>query len=231
MRSAQSTRTAPRHPARAGDAAPAGGAPARRAAAVAGALGLSAGLLLVGAPGAAAHDRLVSSAPAADETLDAVPAEVVLTFSAEVQELGTVAELHDGGDAVVGADASRVDGREVVLDLPADLPAGDYDVVYRVTSSDGHPISGEIPFTLDVAAAPSTAAPTPSASPAPSPGASASSAVPTTEPSAAPSDDATEPVAGTDDGVPWAPVVAVLVVVSLGAVAAVVLGRRRRPGR
>lgn len=229
MRSAQSTRTARRHAARAGDAA-AGGAPARRAAAAVGALGLSAGLLLVGAPGAAAHDRLVSSSPAADETLDAVPAEVVLTFSAEVQELGTVAELHEGGGAVVAADASRVDGRDVVLDVPDDLPAGEYDVVYRVTSSDGHPISGEIPFTLDVAAAPTTAAPTPSASPAPSP---TTSAPTTTAPDVAPTptSDATEPAAATDDGVPWAPVVAVLVVVALGAAAAVVLGRRRRPTR
>ncbi|ROP44756.1 copper resistance CopC family protein [Pseudokineococcus lusitanus] len=230
MRSAQSTRTATRHAARARAAARVGAVPARRAAAAVGALGLSAGLLLVGAPGAAAHDRLVSSTPAADETLDAVPAEVVLTFSAEVQELGTVAELHEGGDAVVAADASRVDGRDVVLDLPDDLPAGAYDVVYRVTSSDGHPISGEIPFTLDVAAAPTTAAPTPSASPAPSP----TSAAPTTsEPDVAPSPtaDATEPAAGTDGGVPWAPVVAVLVVVALGAAAAVVLGRRRRPTR
>ncbi|WP_298807001.1 copper resistance CopC family protein [uncultured Pseudokineococcus sp.] len=197
---------------------------------------LAAGLVVVGAPAASAHDRLVGSDPESGAVLDAVPAEAVLTFSSEVQELGTVLELQAAdGSSIAGETA--VAGRDVSVPLPSDLPSGEYAVVYRVTSSDGHPISGEIPFSLEVAA-PATPAPSassaPSSSPAASPTATAgesagagSASSPTTSAGAA--DDAEATSAESGDDVPWAPVVVVLVVVVLGGLAAAVLGRRRGP--
>lgn len=200
---------------------------------------LAAGLVLGAAPSASAHDRLVGSDPESGAVLEAVPAEAVLTFSSEVQELGTVLELRDAAGEPAGGGATSVEGRDVVLPVPPELEGGDYTVVYRVTSSDGHPISGEVPFTLDVAAAP-PAAPSPSttsgagptataAEPSPSSGGAATSS-PTAGGAAA--DDA-EPAASStqDTGVPWAPVVVVLVVVVLGGLAAAVLGRQRGGAR
>ncbi|GAA2019711.1 copper resistance CopC family protein [Pseudokineococcus marinus] len=197
---------------------------------------LAAGLVVVAAPAAWAHDRLVGSDPESGAVLDAVPAEAVLTFSSEVQELGTVLELQ-GADGSSIAGETVVAGRDVSLPLPSDLPSGEYAVVYRVTSSDGHPISGEVPFSLEVAA-PATPAPSASPSPSPSPAASptatssesagvGSSPSPTTAAGAA---DVAEPAsAESGDDVPWAPIVVVLVVVVLGGLAAAVLGRRRGP--
>ncbi|WP_298988625.1 copper resistance CopC family protein [uncultured Pseudokineococcus sp.] len=199
---------------------------------------LAAGLVVVGALAASAHDRLVGSDPESGAVLEAVPAEAVLTFSSEVQELGTVLELQAAdGSSIAGETA--VSGRDVSVPLPSDLPSGEYAVVYRVTSSDGHPISGEIPFSLEVAA-PATPAPSASASPSPSPAASptatpgesagagaGTTSSPTTSAGAA--DDAEATSAESGDDVPWAPVVVVLVVVVLGGLAAAVLGRRRGP--
>lgn len=191
---------------------------------------LAAGLVVVGAPAASAHDRLVSSDPESGTVLDAVPAEAVLTFSSDVQELGTVLELQ-GADGSSVAGETLVDGRDVTLPLPADLPSGDYAVVYRVTSSDGHPISGEVPFSVDVAAPAPTAAPSPSASPSPSATTATPSASGTSGPTASSgAAEAADPAsADAGDDVPWAPVVVVLVVVVLGGLAAAVLGRRRGP--
>ncbi|MEJ5867400.1 copper resistance CopC family protein [Pseudokineococcus sp. 5B2Z-1] len=199
---------------------------------------LAAGLVVVGAPAASAHDRLIGSDPESGGVLDAVPAEAVLTFSSEVQELGTVLELQAAdGSSIAGETA--VSGRDVSVPLPSDLPSGEYAVVYRVTSSDGHPISGEIPFSLEVAA-PATPAPSasPSSSPSPSPSPSASptptpsesaGAGSTSSPTTSAADDAEATSAESGDDVPWAPVVVVLVVVVLGGLAAAVLGRRRGP--
>lgn len=109
---------------------------------------------------AQAHDTLVSSDPAPDSVLDSVPTEVTLTFSGEI--------VGDGGaNAIVVTDASgaevnggelTVNGETVTQPLSPDAGGGTFGVVWRVVSSDGHPISGE--FMYQVAAP----APTPTAS-------------------------------------------------------------------
>src|SRR5690606_20404665 len=69
--------------------------------------------------------------------------------SGEVGELGTqVAVTGPDGESVVDGEPV-VDGTEVEQALTDDLAAGSYDVVWRVTSQDGHPISGELGFTVE----------------------------------------------------------------------------------
>jgi hypothetical protein len=77
-----------------------------------------------------------------------------LTFSADVLELGTTVIVRgsDGADLPVGATA--VTGTNVEVALPP-LAPGDYSVVWRVVSADGHPISGTFDFGVD-GPAPST---------------------------------------------------------------------------
>jgi len=219
---------------------PRGGPGARGAGAALVTAGALAGLL-VAAPAASAHDRLVGSDPQSGAVLTAVPAEAVLTFSSSVQEIGTVLEVHDEDGAVVSEAPTQVEGRDVVVAVPADLGAGEYELVYRVTSSDGHPISGEVPFTLDVAAsapttpAPTTAAATPSAEPTPSAGATPTTGGPATPsavaaaPQAVDGSDAASTSAEADGGVPWTGVAVVGALVVLAGVLAVALSRRRRP--
>ena len=195
------------------------------------ATGALAGVLLAALP-ASAHDRLVGSDPESGAVLTEVPEQAVLTFSSSVQEIGTVLELHDEDGQVVGDAPTQVEGRDVAIAVPQDLGAGDYEVVYRVTSSDGHPISGEVPFTLDVAApAPTTAAPTASAEPTPSAGATPTSGATASLSATAPEavDDAEAASTSAQDGVPWTAVGVVAVLVALAALVGAVLSRRRRP--
>lgn len=103
------------------------------------------------APGgvAVAHDELIGSEPADGDTVAADSLETLtLTFSANIAEIGAMVEVTGEDDEQVGSEP-RVQGPDVIVDLQEDLAAGRYDVAWRVTSSDGHPISGEFYFEVE----------------------------------------------------------------------------------
>jgi methionine-rich copper-binding protein CopC len=103
--------------------------------------------LLAGAGAAQAHSTLVSADPADGSAVGSVPAQVTLTFSEPVEPLGTqVVVLAPDGRTVSSGDAVLA-GTSVSEALVSGLPAGVYRVEWRVTSSDGHPVSGTFGFT------------------------------------------------------------------------------------
>ncbi|HMG29296.1 MAG TPA: copper resistance CopC family protein [Jiangellaceae bacterium] len=137
----------------------------RLAAAVAGAV---FGLALVAAP-AAAHTELIGSTPADKATVATPPAEVVLEFNQPVQtNFGQVAVLDANGAHHEQGDLEFV-GNTVVQAVGA-LDAGAYEISYRVGSTDGHPITGTLSFTVTGPATTPEATPQASSRPAaPSP--------------------------------------------------------------
>lgn len=203
--------------------------------------------VLIGTGSAAyAHDTLTDSSPAEGETLTEPPTQVQLTFSAEVLELGAAAVVTDSDGGTWETGELAVDGTGVTVPLAEALPNGSYEVSWRVTSSDGHPISGVIPFTVDAPAAettePAPADATPSTAPADSAPTtaeesseateSAEQPEPTTE-EAAPTtasetaqDSAASETESDDGGVPWTPIVIGLVVL-LAALGVFAVVRRR----
>ncbi|MGI3783902.1 MAG: copper resistance CopC family protein [Janthinobacterium lividum] len=128
-------------------------------------------LALVAVP-AYAHDELKSSNPADGATLATPPSQVVLTFEEPPVSLGAQVVV-TGPDGSISSGTPRLDGDDVVQDVQPQAPAGRYTIEWRVTSDDGHPVSGTLAFTAQAAAAgasPSAAASTPvasTASPAP----------------------------------------------------------------
>ncbi|GAB2910989.1 copper resistance protein CopC [Rhodococcus aerolatus] len=104
-------------------------------------------LLLLLAPSASAHAALTGSDPADGATVAIAPQRVTLTFDDGVSP--SFAAM-----TVSGPDGSRwarsepvVRGRELGVDVGELGPAGTYTVAYRVTSADGHPVSGTVSFT------------------------------------------------------------------------------------
>ena len=118
---------------------------------------LVASAVAIGIPGSAqAHDVLEKTNPANGVTVATLPAEVVLTFSeaplaigAQVVVTGPTGNLADG--------PPRIAGTDVVQALLPAAPAGDYTVTYRVTSDDGHPVTGTFSFHATVGLDGSTA--------------------------------------------------------------------------
>lgn len=165
--------------------------------------------LVLGAGPALAHDELESTTPVDGSSVKKLPDSVVLSFNADVLELGAVMRV-EGPDGDIVEGKPTLKGNKVTQALAPGSPAGDYDVQWRVTSSDGHPISGEFSFT---AAAGNTAAeePTPTAEPTPT-------VVMTTEAATESTPVSSIQVEDPDGGAPMG------LVITLGALAVLVLG-------
>jgi methionine-rich copper-binding protein CopC len=137
------------------------------------AAGLAAGLAVLDARPAAAHDALAQAVPAADETVTTELSSVTLTFSeTPLAEFANAIALNvtDPAGTSDTTGAPVADG--TTLSVPVEVTeAGLHTVTWQSVSSDGHTISGTYTFTYAgpvAAAAPTTPAPaasTPAASP------------------------------------------------------------------
>lgn len=177
--------------------------------------------LLSAASPAHAHDELLSSDPAAGANLESLPDALTLTFSGALS-------VDEGASEVAVTDASGAtltDGPPAVADTVLTQPlsgtaSGVVTVLWKVVSSDGHPISGE--FTFSVAGSPTpTPTPTPTATPA-------ESASPTDEPT----ETASPTAAPVDEGAsgdvwPWV-IGGILLAAVAGAVIYLLTSRARR---
>ncbi|WP_229402576.1 copper resistance CopC family protein [Micromonospora okii] len=176
------------------------------------ALGVS--LVLPASP-AAAHNSLTGSDPANGARVAAAPKQIELRFLAKLNPDTTKITVVGPGDvAALGGEPTFSGSRVKIPFAPG--AAGPYVVSYQLGSADGHPIKGQVRFTLTPGPSPSPdAAPT---GVAPTPAASATAA-PSAAPVAAEEDD------GGATGWVWALGGLALV----AALAAALLLRRRRP--
>lgn len=169
--------------------------------------------LVVGAAGTAgAHDQLLSSTPPDGTVLAAAPGSIELVFNQPPIALGAEVAI-TGPDGDVTVDELELVDASVSQPLPPGLPNGDYAVAWRVTSSDGHPISGTSTFTVAGSLSPAASAGPEPVAPEPSP-----------TPAAAPQDG---PARGGPSPAGWSVAVAVL---ALGGAGTLVLRRRRHSG-
>ncbi|GAA2651072.1 copper resistance CopC family protein [Nonomuraea recticatena] len=173
------------------------------------------------APPALAHDALKSSNPKKDATVKKVD-QVELEFTAAPKLPFVIVRDADGTEQQLGK--PEIDGPVVTQKLKGTLSDGAYTIAYRVVSSDGHPIEGEIPFKVKGAPqATPTEEPTPTAAVSESaqPSATASAA-----PVAQPSEQAAE-----QDSAPGFPIWLIIVI---GALVGVGIGfllsaRKKKP--
>ncbi|HEX6326920.1 MAG TPA: copper resistance CopC family protein [Jiangellaceae bacterium] len=103
--------------------------------------------VVVSATPAAAHTTLIDSKPEDGVTLTGPPAEVTLEFNEPVQQDFTQVAVLDADDDHYEDGAPQVVGA-IVTQAVRDLPTGDYRISYRVGSSDGHPVTGVLTFTV-----------------------------------------------------------------------------------
>ena len=173
----------------------------------------AAALLGAVAP-ASAHDAAESTSPASGTTVVTPPEKVSVTFNKNPLALGSQMLVNDA------AGTNWADGAVEIVDnvasqrLKPGAPAGAYTVVWRVVSSDSHPIEGNFTFTATAAAAGSTAV----------------AAVPTMGTAQPGTTQAPSRPAGSSEPLPWSIVIfvgtAIGIVVALGLMA-----KRRLAGR
>lgn len=188
-------------------------------------LALAAGLAVLDARPAAAHDALARAVPAADETVTTELSSVTLTFSeTPLAEFANAIALNvtDPAGTSITTAAPVADG--TTLSVPIEVTeAGLHTVTWQSVSSDGHTISGTYTFTYAgpvAAAAPTTPAPAAS-----TPAATAEEEAPTS----AATHSATEPA--SSNLIPWiagATALAVLILIPVIVILALRARRRKK---
>lgn len=118
------------------------------------AVGLLVALTLAGAAGAgvaSAHTTRIATEPAENAVLTVGPARVSATFNEPLQT-AFAAMTVTGPDANLWSSGQPgVQGAVLSVAVRPLGPVGTYSVNYRVTSADGHPVSGSWSFWLTVA--------------------------------------------------------------------------------
>jgi methionine-rich copper-binding protein CopC len=118
------------------------------------ALSVGAVVLVTAAP-AWAHSAIVASTPEEGETLTALPDAFSVTGNETLLDLGDQGvfqlQIRDAAGGYYG------DGCVSIVDAtmsaePVLGASGDYEMLWQVVSADGHPVSGEIPFSWDAPA-------------------------------------------------------------------------------
>jgi methionine-rich copper-binding protein CopC len=94
---------------------------------------------------ASAHATLLLTDPADGSRVAKLPGTVTLTFNQPVLAIGTVIQVVGPAGDVAQGKPVLVD-REVHQAVRPGAPNGGYRVMWRVTSADGHPISGQFAF-------------------------------------------------------------------------------------
>jgi copper transport protein len=108
---------------------------------------------------ASAHATLVRASPENRAVLATPPAAVRLVFDDTVRPAsGVMAVRNDGGASVLAGKPRVVGGRTLVVPLESGLSDGDYTVLWRVVSDDGHTIAGVTVFGVGTGRPPPTAA-------------------------------------------------------------------------
>lgn len=104
------------------------------------------GLLLMIPTVASAHTELTSSNPAANQVIKKDLKEVVLTYEGKIESLSTMDLVKDGQKISFVSVTPKEN--QLIGTLSAPLDNGSYTIKWSIAGEDGHPINGEIPFTV-----------------------------------------------------------------------------------
>jgi len=108
-------------------------------------------MALAGAGIASAHAVRIATDPAADTALATGPQRVSATFNEKLQpQFAAMTVVGPDGNLWSTGDP-QVEGAIISIGVRPLGPAGSYTVNYRVTSADGHPVSGSWSFRLTTA--------------------------------------------------------------------------------
>jgi len=111
---------------------------------------IAAALSLGGSPAAFAHAYLDHASPAVGSTVHGSPGEVRIWYSEELEPAFSTVKVLDQSGAQVDKGDKQLDGSDkTVLKVSLKpLPAGTYQVIWRVLSVDSHVTEGKFKFTV-----------------------------------------------------------------------------------
>lgn len=185
-------------------------------------------------PGPAhAHDTLISTDPEDGASLETSPEQITLTYSAEILDVSPLVRITDEAGETVAEIVPAVEGPDAIVTFEEPLPAGSYEIAWRVVSSDGHPIEGTLSITVEQDSAPAASDAGGAADDGTADDGTAEDAVedgaesePEAEEPAETGDSAAEEASDSSGSPTLLIVIAIVVVAALGVVLAMVFTRR-----
>ncbi len=105
-----------------------------------------------------AHSRLLRSVPGDGTVLNVAPTRVRVLFANDIRAASGIKAIRNGGGSVLGGKPRVIGGHVLVVPLRAGLGNGDYTVLWRVRSDDGHTLAGVLAFGVGAGRAPPQAA-------------------------------------------------------------------------
>ncbi|MFE3191581.1 copper resistance protein CopC [Nocardia sp. NPDC059240] len=109
---------------------------------------LVTGFALLGGGVANAHSSPVGSTPDNGAQIDTSPASVSITFNENLQPAYPSMTVTGPDGNLWSKGQPKVEGPVISIEVGELGPVGQYTIAYRVTSADGHPVSGKRTFTL-----------------------------------------------------------------------------------
>jgi copper transport protein len=94
------------------------------------------------------HTSLVRTDPRDGAVLRSAPRAARFFFDDDVRLVSGVKAIRNGGGSVLAGKSRIVGGRTLVVPLREGLPDGDYTVLWRVISDDGHKLAGVVSFGI-----------------------------------------------------------------------------------
>ncbi|MCM3117187.1 copper resistance protein CopC [Neobacillus sp. MER 74] len=95
---------------------------------------------------ASAHTELTTSNPTSGQVVKEDLKEIVLTYEGKIESLSTMTLVKDGKK--IPLVSVTPNDNQLIGSLSTPLENGTYSIQWSIAGEDGHPISGEIPFTV-----------------------------------------------------------------------------------
>jgi copper transport protein len=107
---------------------------------------------------ASAHARLLRTVPIDGAVLKSAPTSVRVLFADDVKAAPGIEAIRNGGGSVLEGTPRVEAGHTLVVQLRGGLGDGDYTVLWRIRSDDGHTLAGVLAFGVGAGRAPPQAA-------------------------------------------------------------------------
>ncbi|MDQ0229426.1 copper resistance CopC family protein [Metabacillus malikii] len=95
-----------------------------------------------------AHTTLSSSTPSQGEVITSELHEVTLEFGGEIEKQSTLTLTT--GEKKITVESISVEGTTLTGHIAEPLENGDYTLTWNIVAKDGHLLSGDIPFTVNI---------------------------------------------------------------------------------
>jgi len=93
-----------------------------------------------------AHTSLSSSNPTEGQVVTENLEQITLDFATTIEELSTMELVKDGNKITLGE--IKVENKQLIGRISDSLDNGSYTIHWKIIGEDGHPISGEINFSV-----------------------------------------------------------------------------------